>query len=690
MLVPAPAVLLLLLSTRFASAVDSSSILFDDTQGYGRTFEGIGGLSAGASTKLLANYPKQLQEEILDFLFLPNFGASLQILKVEIGGDVQSTDGTEASHMHSSWDENYSRGYEWWLMVEAKKRNPDIKLYALPWGFPGWVGQGTSSPYTNSSVLADYIVRWIAGAKTNYNLDIDFIGVWNERPYNKDYIKTLRKVLDQRGFLNVLIIASDDGWEIADDVLNDAELAIDVYAIGCHYPGTTSSLSAKLTGNILWSSEDYSTFNDEVGAGCWARILNQNYVNGLMTSTISWCLIASYYQGLPFYRDGLMTAVEPWSGNYVVNSPIWVSAHTTQFTSIGWKYLQHGNGVGKLPQGGSYVGLASPSGSDLTIVLETMTHDHSLCIRPGLPPYTVSPQNVTIVLRGRFASIPQLYVWYSQLGFNGNLSNMFVNKGVVKVVNGAVQLSLGLDELFTLTTVSTGLKGSYPSPPASRPFPLPYSDDFEGNSLHEEPNNLAQQTGAFEVLSSGTNQFIRQMVLSQPIGWCDAEGLGKAINIIGNSTWQDVLIEVDFEFPAVNASTGVFVAARLNRTGCDLKSNFGIYLFVTSNYSFVLANDPAMSIVIIRGPLPAGGGWHRLSLFVQGAHAYGAYDEQLIFFVQIPSSPSFGFAGLGTNSFGFADFDNLYIAANEEGITKMKHYINHPLPHPLYFNPEHK
>ena len=23
--------------------------------------------------------------------------------------------------MHYSWDENYERGYEWWLMVEAKK-----------------------------------------------------------------------------------------------------------------------------------------------------------------------------------------------------------------------------------------------------------------------------------------------------------------------------------------------------------------------------------------------------------------------------------------------------------------------------------------------------------------------------------------------------------------------------------------
>lgn len=67
---------------------------------------------------------------------------------MEIGGDDQSTgtsleshmatfrelpkfpDGTEASHMHEEWDENYNRGYEWWLMKEAKK----VTLHWLPQG----------------------------------------------------------------------------------------------------------------------------------------------------------------------------------------------------------------------------------------------------------------------------------------------------------------------------------------------------------------------------------------------------------------------------------------------------------------------------------------------------------------------------------------------------------------------------
>ena len=39
-----------------------------------------------------------------------------------------------------------------------------------------------------------------------------------------------------------------------------------------HYPGTNSPFTARQTGKPLWASEDYSTFNDDTGAGCWARV----------------------------------------------------------------------------------------------------------------------------------------------------------------------------------------------------------------------------------------------------------------------------------------------------------------------------------------------------------------------------------------------------------------------------------
>lgn len=46
-------------------------------------------------------------------------------------GMLSFSDGTEPSHMHYENDENYFRGYEWWLMKEAKKRNPNITLIGM-------------------------------------------------------------------------------------------------------------------------------------------------------------------------------------------------------------------------------------------------------------------------------------------------------------------------------------------------------------------------------------------------------------------------------------------------------------------------------------------------------------------------------------------------------------------------------
>ena len=48
-------------------------------------FHGIGGLSGGgATTRLLVDYKEPQRSDVLDWLFKKNYGASLQILKVEV------------------------------------------------------------------------------------------------------------------------------------------------------------------------------------------------------------------------------------------------------------------------------------------------------------------------------------------------------------------------------------------------------------------------------------------------------------------------------------------------------------------------------------------------------------------------------------------------------------------------------
>src|SRR2546430_873833 len=85
------AVVLALLPATSAHAATSITI---NGTGSGRRFDGVGAISGGGGTsRLLPDYPAQQQSEVLDYLFKPGFGANLQILKVEIGGGTNSTNG---------------------------------------------------------------------------------------------------------------------------------------------------------------------------------------------------------------------------------------------------------------------------------------------------------------------------------------------------------------------------------------------------------------------------------------------------------------------------------------------------------------------------------------------------------------------------------------------------------------------
>jgi galactosylceramidase len=56
--------------------------------------------------------------------------------------------------------------------------------YGLPWAYPGWVGNDpetgkpSGSPFTFPNQTSNYIKQWIVGAKSQYNLTIDYIGIW--------------------------------------------------------------------------------------------------------------------------------------------------------------------------------------------------------------------------------------------------------------------------------------------------------------------------------------------------------------------------------------------------------------------------------------------------------------------------------------------------------------------------------
>jgi Glycosyl hydrolase family 59 len=79
------------------------------------------------------------------------YGASLQLLKLEIGRDGNSSDGAEPSIEHTVEHINCNAGYKFAIAEQAVAINPQLLLYGLQWWAPGWGRTGRCSPAPTSA-----------------------------------------------------------------------------------------------------------------------------------------------------------------------------------------------------------------------------------------------------------------------------------------------------------------------------------------------------------------------------------------------------------------------------------------------------------------------------------------------------------------------------------------------------------
>ena len=655
----------------FVCKAHAFEIVIDGTS-EGKVFEGIGALSAGASSRLLMEYPEPQRSEILDYLFKPRYGASFQHLKVEIGGDINSTDGVEPgfARTREEWKhprpEYFERGYEWWLMKEAKKRNPAILLDILQWGAPEWIGAGAVEDdpgpdglsaeavkkrnqkkfYTQDN--ADHIAAFIRGAKEYHDLDIDFCGIWNEMPYDTEWIKLLRKTLDRGNLGRVRIVAADQctrkPWETAKPMLRDEALLDAIHAVGGHYPGMlrikdepgllyNAIPEAKQTGKPLWSSEDGPWNGDwEHGARSLAMIFNRNHIVGGMTKTIIWSLITSYYDTLPLPGSGPMRANEPWSGHYEVQPALWAIAHTTQFVQPGWRYLEKSCGL--FPEGGSYVSLRDrDDGEDFSIIVETMD--------------AKKEQSVVWKPEGGLR-VDAFRVWRS------NRDKQFERMDDLSTRWGKFEMVLEPECIYSLTNTAGHEKG-FTTPPEPAAFPCPYSDDFEKSKPGEMARYFSDQGGVFEVAEGAkkTGNCLRQCIDKKGIEWA-AHPTPEPYTVIGSTAWDNCQLSCDVMIE------GTGYAAVYGRVGkCPQSAE------APEGYCFRLYQDGAWKLLAVDKELDSGrvelgkGPWHTMVMRFAGPRLSLAVDGNGIT-VGEDDSFSTGMAGLGTG-WNCARFDNFSV-----------------------------
>ena len=383
----------------------------------------------------------------------------------------------------------------------------------------------------------------------------------DEKPQpSADYVLALRASLDAADFAGTKIIVMDGGFDASEVALAQANASYRaaVHGAGLHYPCSNPQPEVEALGWDWWASEDQSRDPAwDIGGTYWGKILSQNYVVNNMTATISWSLIWSAYTNLVCNGAGLMRAHTPWSGNFEVSAPIWMSAHWTQFVQPGWRFLLvSGGGSGFLrdpanPAGapaGTYVTLAPPGATDqVTIIAETLVNND--CI-----PRQYDSVQATFTLAGGFPGAgTQLQAWRT------TRDAQFVRLADVPVgADGSFTVDLPVDSITTFSTVTGASKGGFPGtpiPPAA-PWALPYVEDFATYPEDAMAKYFSDQGGSWAVRGG-----LLTMVAERDPGANAWAPNPDPLSQIGEETWGDYYVQADVTFNVTGPYTSTLTSS---------------------------------------------------------------------------------------------------------------------------------
>ena len=592
-----------------APTPDRATIVIDGARP-GPVFQGIGAISGGGgNSRLLIDYPPRERGQILDYLFSPHFGASLQMLKLEIGGGSFSSDGSEPSVEAVKGRLDCGAGYEFWLARQALARNPAIKLYGLQWSAPAWVRDGHGGLWSRADV--GYVVDWLRCAREN-GLAVSYVGGWNEHyqgtPVQRAWFVNLRTALDAAGFTGTQIVAADQTpqlregpgrrlgyspllvWQtMADEMVTDPSFGRAVSVLGVHdtcgLPTTgyrcvvtarARTLAAR-TGKPMWESELGATpatgTNPALpGPGGLARALNDAYNQAGITGILVWPLIDAIPPDLPYENRGLVRADDPWDAYYYVTPLTWVIAQTTQFTAPGWRHVDGANGG--LPADGSYDTYAAPGRSAWTLVAQTSV--------------ATTAQQVTVHVTGGLPA-RAVHVWSTNLRGPGQ----FVRRGDITPRGGifTTVLQPGFVYTFTTTTGQSRADGHPPAVPAAGPMPVQYAAAPDAAGM---ARMLCPIDGSFGYVHG----VLTQTAVGEPVEWHYPGPFPAPYAIVGSNTWRDYTVSARVVLPRSGPASlppGAALIARFQGFHRTTVSQFrGYELKVRSNGAWqITANGPA-------------------------------------------------------------------------------------------------
>lgn len=642
----------------------------------GKTFEGIGVVNGGGATSvLLKDYPEPQRSQMMDLIYKPMFAGSVSAILVEIPGDGNSTQGSMPAHSHFRGDNNPRRGYMWWVMQEAKKRNPELPLDATAWSAPGWVGSWWSKD------MSDFYISWLLDLRHVYGLELDAIGCHNEKGKDYDFAKLFRKELNERGFSNVRLHGFDN-WgrrkvNFLPDMLTDTELreALDIISAHTFSEIPLSAENKAIVeqlGKPLWNTEDHIYKEGFDALISIVECFNENYIISGATKVMNYYDIAGVYPMQPHsVFPAAILAHEPWSGHYSVREALWGYAHYGQFTKIGWQYVD--DGCMSLDGSGSMITLKDPATGDYSIIIETKNAE--------------AVQELDIVMGKGFSRAP-LCVWYS------DAEKQFIRLEDIRQKNGKFSIRLEPDAVYSISTTTGQQKGAFSGIPEPKPFPMPYAEDFDGYANPDEwgwlPHYTADILGAFELSErpDRDGMCIRQVVGHSTLSWAPK---WHHYTILGDVDWKDYEVSADVWLNPgdeagvmgrvynVGIGYGVWVKGyymKIDEMGnCSLIKSCGKVnkkeligdaeqqAMIKARKDFEEGGEFVIDSMRVEGLTPCS--WHTLKLRFEGDEITGYVDGKQVVHA-VSDQYGNGMAGLiapmmGTTNISTPYFDNLSI-----------------------------
>jgi galactosylceramidase len=224
-----------------------------------------------------------------------------------------------------------------------------------------------------------------------------------------------------------------------------------------------------------------------------------------------------------------------------------------------------------LPEGGSMIAMCDPKTGDYSIIAETKDARKAQTIKVKI---------------GDGLSKSNLCVWRS------TEKEQFVRQADIR--GGSFSITLQPNAVYSLSTTKGQQKGTFDNIPDSKPFPIPYEDNFDQHTCPNEwgylPHYTADLIGCFEMVERPDHdgQCLRQVVGEHTLSWAPE---WHHYTIIGDSAWKDYEISSDVY---LNPGDEAGVMGRL----CDVGSGYGIW---AKGYYLKLDDQGKVTLILTRG-----------------------------------------------------------------------------------------